>query len=272
VRHLADGDALVLTGAALCPATPLLHPGLTGRAAVVPELRAACARAVKQLLTGEPDTVVVIGPAAATGQWAPFGRLDPSVFAPGLPATGDRWLPPALGLGALLLDQAGYAERRRLQAVGHDEPAGACVRLGRRVSEPGTRSALLVMGDGSARRTLKAPGYLDERASAFDAEVERAVRAGNLGALQRLDQRLAHDLMATGRPAWQVLSGAWTGQGHDAKVLYCDAPFGVGYLVAYLRPPAAGPARGDTMTATGAHVAHLAARAMHWSIRLVHVH
>jgi len=92
-----------------------------------------------------------------------------------------------------------------------------------------------VMADGSARRTLKAPGYLDDRAVAFDAEVERAVRAGDLSALQRLDQRLARDLMATGWPAWQVLSGALTGQIHDAEVLYCDAPFGVGYLVAYLR-------------------------------------
>jgi hypothetical protein len=225
----------VLTGAALCPATPLLHPDLTGRAAVVPELRAACARAMKQLLADKPDTVVVIGPAAATGQWAPFGRLDPSAFAPGLPATGHRSLPPALGLGALLLDQAGYVGRRRLQAIGHDEPAHACVRLGRRLSEPGTRSALLVVGDGSARRTLKAPGYLDERASAFDAEVERAVRAGDLRALQRLDRRLAHDLMATGRPAWQVLSGAWPDHDAEAEVLYYDAPFGVGYLVAYLR-------------------------------------
>jgi hypothetical protein len=232
----------VLTGAALCPATPLLHPDVTGQAAVVPELRAACASAVKQLLTGEPDLVVVIGPAAATGRWAPFGRLDPSLFAPGVPATGHRALPPALGLGALLLDQAGHAGRCRLQAVGHDEPADACVQLGGRLSEPGSRSALLVMGDGSARRTLKAPGYLDERASAFDAEVERAVRAGDLGALRQLDQRLAHDLMATGRPAWQVLSGAWPDRGPEAEVLYCDAPFGVGYLVAYLRPAAAGPA------------------------------
>jgi hypothetical protein len=50
--------------------------------------------------------------------------------------------------------------------------------------------------------------------------------------------------MATGRPAWQVLSGAWPGQGNDdAEVLYCDAPFGVGYLVAYLRPSAASTPR-----------------------------
>src|SRR4029077_20509186 len=151
--------------------------------------------------------------------------------------TGHKLLPPALGLGAFLLDQAGYAGRRHLQAVGDDQTVGACVRLGRRLSGTGTKSAVLVMGDGSARRTVKAPGYLDERAAAFDAEVERAVRAGVLGALQRLDQRLSHDLLASGRPAWQVLSGAWPGPGSDAELLYRDAPFGVGYLVAYLRPP-----------------------------------
>jgi len=43
--------------------------------------------------------------------------------------------------------------------------------------------ALLVMGDGSARRSLRAPGYLDTRAAAFDAEVERTIRTGELDAL-----------------------------------------------------------------------------------------
>ena len=226
----------MLTGAALCPATPLLHPALTGWDPVVPELRRACARAVTRLLAAEPDTVVVIGIAAATGEWDPVARLDPSVFAPGIPTAGEKSLPPSLGLGTLLLDQAGYTGRCRLQAVGRDEPVGASVRLGTLLDETGSRVALLVMGDGSARRTLKAPGYLDDRAAAFDAEVERAVRAGDLGVLRRLDQRLARDLMATGWPAWQVLSGALTNQIHDAEVLYCDAPFGVGYIVAHLRP------------------------------------
>ena len=50
----------MLIGAVLCPATPLLHPEVTGRHAVVPELRAACARAVTRLLNSEPDTVVVV--------------------------------------------------------------------------------------------------------------------------------------------------------------------------------------------------------------------
>jgi len=115
-----------------------------------------------------------------------------------------------------------------------------------RFRETGAKTALLVMGDGSARRTLKAPGYLDNRATAFDAEVERAVRDSDLGALQRLDQHLARDLLATGWPAWQVLSGALQDLAPATEVLYCHAPFGVGYLVAYLRPGLPYPADSES--------------------------
>ena len=64
------------------------------------------------------------------------------------------------------------------------------------------------MGDGTARRSVSAPGYLDERAAPFDAAVERAVRDGDLPALAALDPALAADLLAAGRPAWQALAGA----------------------------------------------------------------
>jgi len=224
----------VITAAALCPSPPLLHPALTGREAVVPELRAACARAAGRLLGDAPEVIVVVGPAAATGEWDPAARLAPAAYAPGLPPTGDRSLPLALGLGAMLLDQAGYRGRRRLLAAGQDEPAAACAALGAGLGGERGRTALLVMGDGSARRSLKAPGYLDPRAAGFDAEVERAVRAGDLGALLRLDQALARDLMVTGRPAWQVLAGAVAGLEPVAEVLYHGDPFGVAYLVAYV--------------------------------------
>jgi hypothetical protein len=41
--------------------------------------------------------------------------------------------------------------------------------------------------------------------------------------------------MATGRAAWQVLAGALrAGPAPTGEVLYADAPFGVGYLVAVL--------------------------------------
>src|SRR5947209_5584348 len=73
-------------------------------------------------------------------------------------------LPLSLGLGAMLLDQGGYRGPRRLFAVGPDAPAGACAALGAELATGSAPTALLVMGDGSARRTLKAPGHLDSRA------------------------------------------------------------------------------------------------------------
>ncbi|HEX5296543.1 MAG TPA: hypothetical protein VFW50_06110 [Streptosporangiaceae bacterium] len=283
-------------GAALCASPPLLHPALTGRAVVLPELRAACAEAVARLLRFGPELVVVVGPAPVTGEWGPDEWFDPAAFAPGVGSgraavsgataggaavsgtavsgtasggTGRGLLPLPLGLGAMLLDQGGYRGPRRLIAVGQDEPTGTCAALGAEIATGAARTALLVMGDGSARRTLKAPGHLDPRAEPFDAHVERAVRAGRLGALLDLDEALARDLMVTGRPAWQVLAGAMpdgagangsgaddggmAGSGADGagvvggevaaagvdgalatEVLYRDDPFGVAYLVACL--------------------------------------
>jgi hypothetical protein len=153
-----------------------------------------------------------------------------------MPSTGTPALPLPLGLGAMLLDQAGYRGRRRLQAIGQDEPASTCARLGAELAMSKARTALLVMGDGSARRTLKAPGYLDPRAAAFDSAVESAIRAGDLDALRQLDPALARELMVTGRPAWQVLSGAIQSPRPQTEILYCDAPFGVTYLVAQIQP------------------------------------
>ena len=262
----------MITAAALCPSPPLLHPALTGREAVLPELRAACAQAVSWLLRDDPGEIAVVGPAATNGEWEGADRLGLAAFAPAPGRAGTRLdqagarldqaayaagaksgagqhrsLPLSLGLGAMLLDQAGYGGRRRLLATGQDEPASACARLGASLSSAAAapasgRTALLVIGDGSARRSLKAPGYLDSRAAAFDAEVERAVRTGDLGALLRLDQTLARDLMATGRPAWQVLAGAMQSLTLVTEVLYCGAPFGVAYLVACLRPGTPGGA------------------------------
>jgi hypothetical protein len=92
--------------------------------------------------------------------------------------------------------------------------------------------ALLVMGDASACRSLKAPGYLDERAAGFDAEVARALAAADVAALEALDPALARELMASGRAPWQVLAGAAEDAGLSGALLYEDAPYGVGYLVA----------------------------------------
>jgi hypothetical protein len=237
----------VIVAAALCPWPPLLAPGMTGQDPVIPQLRDACAQAAARLVQAAPDLIAVAGPAAATGSWDPASRLDLAVFAPALACPGSRELPPSLGLGALLLDQAGYRGRRLLQAVSEDEPAAACAQLGAAIGSAGARVGLLAMGDGSARRSPQAPGYFDERAAAFDAGTERAVRAGDLDALLAISPGLARELLASGRPAWQVLAGAMGPGTPVTEVLYAGDPFGVAYLVACF-----GPATGAALPARAA--------------------
>jgi hypothetical protein len=241
----------MIVRAALCPSPPLLAPGVTGRADVLPELREACEAAVAWLLAAAPDAVTVIGPATVTATWPPDSVPDLSMHAPALyrlarlAAAGPRVdplssaLPLSLAVGAQLLDGAGYAGPRVLQSIAESASPDACRDLGRDLAADAPLSALLVMGDGTARRSAAAPGYLDERAEPFDTVVEQAVRDGDVPALAALDPDLARDLLAAGRPAWQVLAGALaatTAVRPSTRILYSDAPFGVAYLVATLDP------------------------------------
>lgn len=240
----------MIIAAALCPAPPLLARELTGADPVLPELRTACLDATATLLAANPDLVAVVGVAAQTRRWDSGRRLDLAPYAPALrsartgPDEADGILeraapiPLPLGLAGRLLDQAGYGASRVLHSVGELAPAWDCAALGAQLATEAERVALLVMADGSARRGLKAPGHLDERSAPFDAEVERAVRAGDMAGLLALDADLARELMATGRPAWQVLAGALAGRQPASDVLYSDDPFGVAYLVATLTPVA----------------------------------
>lgn len=246
----------MIVSAALCPSPPLLGPGLTGQADILPELREACSAALSALLAARPDMVAVIGPADETAAWDPAARLDltayASAVAPAGPrATRDPSLPLALGIGAFLLDEARYAGPRLPQAVAESASPADCARLGRDLAARTGRLALLAVGDGTARRSLSAPGYLDERAEPFDAEVERALRDGDLPALAALPPVMSAELMATHRAPLQVLAGALSGvpasdrsgasvppvPRRRADILYSAAPFGVAYLVAAVTAP-----------------------------------
>jgi hypothetical protein len=241
----------VIIAAALCPAPPLLARELTGADPVLPELRRACLDAAAALVSNRPDLVTVVGVADSIRPFDSDGELDVAAYAPALsrrsggghdrehgedsrPPGKAEALPLPLGLGSRLLEQAGYAGERLLYAVGERDRPEDCAALGARLAAAGERTVLLVMADGSARRGLKAPGYLDPRSEPFDAEVERAVRAGDLAGLLAIDPALAAELMATGRAAWQVLAGALADRQPACEVRYCGAPFGVAYLVASL--------------------------------------
>jgi aromatic ring-opening dioxygenase LigB subunit len=102
------------------------------------------------------------------------------------------------------------------------------------VAESERRTALLVMGDGSACRGPKSPGYDDPRAGAYDEGVARALAGADADALLGLDPVLSAELKVAGRAAWQVLAGAVRAAGGDwrGELSYQAAPYGVSYFVA----------------------------------------
>ncbi|TVL93417.1 class III extradiol dioxygenase subunit B-like domain-containing protein [Streptomyces sp. SAJ15] len=233
----------MLVAAAVCPCPPLLVPEVAaGAAAELDALRAACKDAVGVLAASRPDRLVVIGPAGESGR-GPYPQGAPGSFhgygvettvrlGAGEPAAAPE-LPLSLTVAAWLLERTEWAAAP-LEGLGVAESLDpeACARTGRELAAAGGRLAMLVMGDGSACRTLKAPGYLDERAAGFDAEAARALGAADTAALAALDSALAAELRAAGRAPWQVLAGAAEDAGLDGRLLYDDAPYGVGYFVA----------------------------------------
>ena len=253
----------MLVAAAICPCPPLLVPEVASGAA--PELdaaRAACRDALAVLAAARPDRLVLLGPTDAAGPgpttWFPQGTpgslrgfgVDVAVTlgaAPGDPdGPGDRAaepghgpdgaareLPPSLTVGAWLLERTGWrAAPVAGLGVGQSLEPERCAAAGRELSAGPERLALLVLGDGSACRSAKAPGAFDARAASFDAEVARALGAADTAALAALDAALAAELRAAGRSCWQVLAGAADGRGLAGRLLYDEAPYGVGYFVA----------------------------------------
>ncbi|KAB8167965.1 hypothetical protein FH609_009100 [Streptomyces sp. 3MP-14] len=242
----------MLVAAAVCPCPPLLVPEVAaGAAAEMDRARAACYDAVAVLAAARPDRLLLVGPAepaerggypaGSRGSLHGFGvALDVTLGAgapdPGEPGSGEpgaRPLPPSLTVGAWLLERTGWraAPVAALALSDQDGPAD-CLATGRELAAEDGRLALLVLGDGSACRTEKAPGAFDDRAAPFDRAAAEALAGADVRALADLDPVLARQLHVAGRPGWQLLAGAAEGADLAGRLLHDEAPYGVGYLVA----------------------------------------
>ncbi|MCG5472642.1 hypothetical protein LADH09A_000469 [Micromonospora sp. LAH09] len=256
------GERVPLVAAAVCPHPPLLVPDVAGSAA--PELdalRTACDTVVRRLLAADPDRVVLLGTGPVTGPIRPpaTGSLQPwgvDLDVPLVPGQPDRGavLPLSLTIGAWLL--ARHDARPALTAPpahtappptapAHNAPVSAVqvaadaglaelAALADEVAAAGDRVALLVLGDGSACRGEKSPGYDDPRALPYDQRVAAALADADLDVLLGLDPVVSTELKAAGRAPWQVLAGAAraAGGGWRGELLHDSAPYGVAYFVA----------------------------------------
>ncbi|UYM04571.1 class III extradiol ring-cleavage dioxygenase family protein [Solicola gregarius] len=209
---------------AFCPHPPLLVPAVAqGAADELAYLRTACDAVVRALVDGRGSDVTVVGSAPASASWdaTAGGSLDG--FGVGVRAGGaSTVLPLSLTVGAWLLDRAGWEGPRTYVAVSGDEIVDV-------------RGSVLVMADGTAKRTEQAPGHIDDRAPTYDKAIAQALASGDADALAALDTALGVQLWSGGVPALRtigrsVAASSW--RVADARLRYDDAPYGVGYFVA----------------------------------------
>ena len=217
--HLVTRPAI--SAVAFCPHPPLLRPGIAaGFEIETQSLRLACNTAVERLIDARPSQLLVLGSDGPLVDW--------QGFVPGLIDPDPHPLPLSLLVGAWLV--SGRALAPTYVAINRDgEPVTPWPDLPE-------STGVLVMGDGSARRSLKGPGYLDERAEPFDATVVKALADGSSHALAALDLELARELLVAGAPAWKAAANLLADGTWNAEVLYTDAPYGVMYTVASWLP------------------------------------
>jgi hypothetical protein len=213
----------VISAVAFCPHPPLLRPGIaTGIEIETQSLRSACNTAVDRLIEASPNQLLVLG--------ADGPAIDWQGFAPGLSDLERHPMPLSLQVGAWLLSERRLGSPPMYVAIGRDgEPVTPWPDL------PAS-TGVLVMGDGSARRSLKGPGYLDERAEPFDAAVVKALADGSPQLLAELDLDLAEQLLVAGAPVWKAAATLLRAASWKADVLYAEAPYGVMYTVASWLP------------------------------------
>lgn len=218
-----------ISAVAFVPSAPLLVPQVAGgSAAIDEELRDACRDALRTVLSSEVDGVLVLSAWSTGASWPADATWSFDGFGVAARVDREARLPWPLGIGAWLLDDVGWNGQRGYLTVGPDGETHAEVGL--------ERVAVLVIGDGSARRSDKAPGHLDERADAFDADIAKALAAGDVAALGALDPMLSDDLLCAGAPAWRWLASAIGSRPvTEAELLSDTAPYGVGYFVAWWR-------------------------------------
>ena len=183
---------------AVVPGLPALLPSYAGLIDPVPELREACLDAVAWLVEGVSSVTVLGDP------------LSPDDVARGVTVSlTDR-------IASALLEPHGVS-------TSSTDVRGLSLSL----SPVEPVETILVVANGTARRSEKAPGHLDERSFGYDDALGAALATGDVAALRGLDAELGAELLAAGVSALQELPAlSW-----QSTIDWAGDPFGVQYWV-----------------------------------------
>lgn len=124
--------------------------------------------------------------------------------------------------------------------------AGAARKLNLKV-------AVLASGDLSHRLTPDAPAGYDEKGRVFDAALVQMLKGPDVAGIMDIDRNLVNHAGECGLRPIIMMLGALDGYAVQADVLSYEGPFGVGYMVAALKPLEPDPAKNLLDGIVGGH-------------------
>jgi len=100
------------------------------------------------------------------------------------------------------------------------------------------RVAVLASGDLSHRLTRGAPAGYNPRGAEFDQKLVEYIRGGEVDKILNFDQQLVEEAGECGLRSFVMALGMLDEESFTSEVISYEGPFGVGYLVATLKPAA----------------------------------
>lgn len=185
-----------MSRAVLVPGVLALLPEYAGQQDPVAEVRAACERAVAWVAADGPVAVL----AGEQGRRVAEALLRGGGFETGAGAPSST---------------TGGSAGAPSSTTGSSSTAGS------------SSTTVLAVGNGSARRTEKAPGHVDDRAVPFDDALGEALASGRLA---EVDLSLAGELWADTDAIAELAQ--LLPPGLPATIDHASDPFGVQYWVA----------------------------------------
>ena len=230
-----------IVSAALVPAAPVLVPGLSGHTMPAQEVRAATLEAIQRMIDAGVDEVIVLAEADRDGVFdstAPWGLhriggLHPFSEAG---AVFDQLLTMPLAIGASMLRDAGWTGTTSFHALERTMSADAAAEVGRGLGTTKRSVGLLLLGNGSACCTEKAPGSFHPQADEFNTNLVAMIRQGNRAAMMELPTQGAAEQLSDIRVPLQVFAGATSGHRFLGSITFADDFAGVHYICATFLP------------------------------------
>ncbi|MGX1858130.1 hypothetical protein ACWIFB_11995 [Dietzia sp. NPDC055340] len=237
----------------LIPGAPVLVPELSGAAAaestrevelLCEQLRRASRSASRVVVVGtDPQRRTLQDVSSSLRRWG----ADVRVGRPDAPSAPRGSVPDAALIAWWMLDRAGSGLPRTFEAV--DEQGRIANSTPVKVSDGD--DLVVVVADGPASLTPRAPVPEDQRGVALDAALTAWLRDG--GVLPDPGPAAAAEVGWWSRPSWLALAGLIGDRTAVDTVSW--APFGVGYHAARWEPipPRATSAAGSSATGCAAY-------------------